>query len=244
MINPFNIKGKKILVTGASSGIGMQIAISLDQMGADVFITGRNPDKLRETLHKLKGENSKSFAADLTDENQIEELTDMVTTLNGIVHSAGITSHFPAKFISSKQVSEVFKINFEAPLNITNKLLAKKKIIEGASIVFISSIATKYPYYGGSLYTSSKMALEGYCKTLALELGTKKIRANCVSPAMVKTPMLDHTEETISKETLGKFEAMHPLGFGKPEDVANAIVFFISDASRWITGQNLILGGI
>ena len=173
-MNPFGLKEKKILITGASSGIGRQIAISLDAMGAEVFITGRNPDRLRETFSMLKGKNIKSFAADLTEENQIEELSENSLSLNGVVYSAGITSHFPAKFIGEKQINETFKINYEANVLLTKKLLSKKKILDSASLVFISSIATKYPYYGGSLYTSSKMAVEGYCKTLAMELAQRK----------------------------------------------------------------------
>lgn len=100
-----------------------------------------------------------------------------------------------------------------------------------------------HPYVGGSLYVSSKAALEGYARVLALELAPRKIRVNCLRPAFVKGPMLDDTEKKMSKEVIKQIEEKQPLGLGEPEDVANAVIFYLSDASRWITGTNIILGG-
>ena len=244
----FNLSEKKILITGASSGIGKQTAIAISEYGGNVFITARNQKRLNETFKQLKGNNHQSFTADLTDEKQIHNLIENLPELNGVVYCAGITCHIPAKFIRSQDISNIFKINYEAPVLITSNLLKKKKLStlggkNNSSIVFLSSIATKYPYFGGALYGSTKSAIEAYSKVLGLELAPKGIRSNCISPTFVKTPMVDDTEKTISKEILQKIEKMHPLGFGEPSDVANAIVFFLSDASRWITGANLILGG-
>lgn len=239
----FNLSEKKILITGASSGIGKQTAIAISEYGGNVFITARDQKRLNETFKQLKGNNHQSFTADLTDEKQINNLIENLPELNGVVYCAGITGHIPAKFIRSQDISNIFKINYEAPVLITSNLLKKKKLKNNSSIVFLSSIATKYPYFGGALYGSTKSAIEAYSKVLALELASQGIRSNCISPTFVKTPMVGDTEKTISKETLQKIEKMHPLGFGEPSDVANAIVFFLSDASRWITGANLILGG-
>lgn len=243
MLKQFGLKDKTILITGATSGIGKQIALSVAEAEGKVFITGRDENRLKETFNLLKGEGHSYRIADLTAEAELQTLVNELPPLNGVVHSAGITSHFPAKFIGSKQINETFNINLFAPVLLMKHILSKKILIDSASVIFLSSVAAKYPYFGGSLYTSSKLALEGYCKTLALELSAKRIRANCLAPAMVKTSMLEKTEETISKETLDKFQSVHPLGFGKPEDVANAAVFLLSDASGWITGQNIILGG-
>ncbi len=243
MKNPFSLKDKCILVTGASSGIGQRVAIRLSEDGARVIIAGRNTERLAGTLSQMSGEGHASFVADITDEKTVKEGVASLGILHGVVHSAGVTSHMPAQLIGKKQMDEVFKINFEAPVLLTRFLLSQKKLADGASLVFISTIATLHPYYGGGLYTSSKKALEGYCTTLALELASRKIRANCISPAMVQTPMLEKVAQTLSPETMEGMKAVHPLGFGTAEDVANTIIFFLSDASKWITGANILLGG-
>ncbi len=239
----FELKNKTILVTGASSGIGKEIALNISQSGGHVIITGRDKARLRKTFNILFGEDHSFHVADLSVDSELIALIDQLPLLDGIVHAAGITSHIPAKFINSKNINETFDINFNAPVLLMKQLLLKKLLNNSASIVFLSSIASKYPYFGGALYSASKLAIEGYSRTLALELAPKKIRANCLSPAMVQTPMLERTEETISKESLERLKVMHPLGLGLPEDVANAAVFLLSDAARWITGQNIILGG-
>lgn len=239
----FSLTGKKILVTGASSGIGKEAAILISKAGASVFITGRDKDRLNETISLLEGSGHQVFAADLTDTGAIAELTEKLPALDGMVHSAGITGHLPAKFIQKEDIGSYFNINYQVPVLLTAQLLKKKKINPGASIVFLASVATKYPYFGGALYSGTKAALEAYSRVLSVELAPKGIRSNCVSPSFVKTPMVEKAGETISNEVLEKFERIMPLGFGTPDDVAKAILYLLSDASKWVTGTILQLGG-
>lgn len=239
----FDLQGKTILITGSSSGIGRESAIMASKAGARLILTGRNTGKLQDTLNSLDGQDHVFIPADLTISEELATLVDQSPELDGIVHSAGITGHLPAKFINSEEIGRFFSSNYQAPVLLTAGLLRKKKVRTGASIIFLSSIATKYPYFGGALYGSSKAALEAYSKVLALELAPRQVRSNCISPSFVKTAMVEGAAETISKEVLEKFEKMMPLGFGEPSDVASAVVYLLSDASRWVTGSNLVLGG-
>ncbi|NVO01939.1 MAG: SDR family oxidoreductase [Bacteroidetes bacterium] len=239
----FDLTGKTILVTGASSGIGKQCAITISECGGKLVITGRDKDRLDETFNSLKGSGHLQLIADLSKDDEIEKLTDELPILNGIVHCAGITAPIPAKFIRSRHIDEMMRINYHAPVLVTTRILSKKKLLDYSSIVFFSTIATKFPYYGGALYISSKSALSGFSMVLALEQAPKGIRSNCLLPGFVKTPMYDATEQHASPEAMKKFEMLHPLGIGTPEDVAGPVCFLLSDAARWITGINIPLGG-
>lgn len=240
----YNFAGKNILVTGASSGIGKQVAIDLACEKASVFICGRNNSALLSAFPLLKGENHRIFCGELTNEAHILNLAENLPVLNGMVYCAGVTKSKPVKFLSKNDISDIFDINFNSAVLLTSALLKNKKIAKGSSLVFISSIATKHPYRGGSLYSGSKAALEAFSKTLALELSGYKIRVNCISPSLVRTPMFEETEKNISSEEMQKLERLHPLGFGTPGDVAAAALFLISDKSQWVTGSNIVLGGI
>lgn len=242
-MEPFSLENKRILITGASSGIGAQSAITCARMGANVIITGRSEERLSHTFEKLEGSGHQKIAADLTEEESRNALVEQVDKVDGVVHSAGLTTHMPAKFLRQKNLDQLFQINYNAPVLLTARLLKKKKVKDGGSLIFMSSIATKYPYFGGAIYGSTKAGIEAYSKTLALELAPKKIRSNCLMPSFVKGPMVEEAGKTISQEVLDKYEKMMPLGFGEPEDVANTVVFFLSDASKWITGAQLTLGG-
>ncbi|HTX87879.1 MAG TPA: SDR family oxidoreductase [Bacteroidales bacterium] len=240
----FNLTGKTILVTGASSGIGSRCAVAVAAGGGRVFATGRDRQRLDRVFGELKGEGHDRMIADLTRPEQVEELVAGLPELNGVVYSLGITDVIPAQFVSEQDIDRNFSVGFGASVLLTATLLRKKKLVKNnCSLVFISSLATKYPFYGGGLYSAAKAALETYAKTLALELLPKRIRVNCVSPAFVKGPMMEETEGKISKEAMEKFLARQPLGLGEPEDVANAVVFLLSDGAKWITGANLPLGG-
>lgn len=243
-----DLKGKTVLVTGASSGIGMQTAISISKLGGRLIITGRNEKKLKETMAMLEGEDHKMLAADLIDSEDMNALVDILPMLDGIVHCAGIVGPTPAKFIRQEDIKKMFGINYRTPVLLTAAILQKKKVNKGASIVLMSSVVTESPYFGGALYASSKGAIEAYTKTLALELVDRKIRVNCISPGLVNTPLItDPAKEAnieIVDDSLKRYIAKYPMGIGEAEDVANAIVFLLSDQSRWISGTNIPMGSV
>jgi NAD(P)-dependent dehydrogenase (short-subunit alcohol dehydrogenase family) len=243
-MNAFDLKGKTILVTGASSGLGKQTAITASEYGAKVILTGRNISRLDETYRSLAGEGHQQFAADLTVQADIDKLVAALTQIDGLVHSTGISELAPAQFITEEVISRTFRISFDASVLLTAGILRKKKLTKGnSSIVFISSISTRYPFVGGAMYISAKAALEAYARVLALELAARGTRVNCIAPAFVRTPMLDETAENFSQEAVDKIEQRQLMGLGDPVDVANTIIFYLADASKWISATNLILGG-
>ena len=242
------LTGKTILVTGASSGIGQQAAISIAKQGGNVVITGRNEKRLDETMQALKGNSNLSIVADLTKEEDVDKLVDVLPQLNGLVHCAGIVDATPIKFVRQQNISKMTRINYEVPIFLTARVLLKKKILNNASIVFMSTISTQIPFFGGSLYTSAKAGIESYSKALALEMVTRGIRSNTLAPGLVKTPLITEpaSEGQIQMidDSLERYLKKFPMGVGEPIDVANAIIFFLSDESKWISGANLVMGGV
>ncbi|MCF8423886.1 MAG: SDR family oxidoreductase [Bacteroidia bacterium] len=241
-MTPFHLHNKTILVTGASSGIGQQIAKSICEMGGNVIITGRNNDRLQSTFNNLKGTNNK-IVADLLNKNELNELIDQLPALDGIVHCAGLVQPFPIKFLSEEKINETFLTNYNIQVLLMAAITRQKKINKNASIVFISSISAAHPHKGGALYSGSKAAIESFSKVVALEFYPLSIRSNCIAPAMVKTPMYEYAEKGASKETLDEHVKKYPLGVGTVEDVANTAIFLLSDASKWITGTIITLDG-
>jgi NAD(P)-dependent dehydrogenase (short-subunit alcohol dehydrogenase family) len=242
-MTPFHLQNKTILITGASSGIGRQVAISISQMGGTAVVTGRNEDRLNETISLLTGTQHLCYSADLLDETARTKLIEKLPPLDGIVHCAGIVNPYPIKFINAKKINETFKINYEVPVLLMATISKNKKLNNKASIVFLSSISGQHPHKGGAMYAGSKAAIEAFSKVTALEFYSQGIRSNCISPAMVKTNMYDRAEEGMSKQSMDEHVNQYPLGVGSPEDVANAVIYLLSDASKWVTGINLILDG-
>lgn len=242
-MTPFHLHHKTILVTGASSGIGQQIAITLCEMGANVIITGRHPERLNQTFLNLKSGTNRCIVADLLNQEELTTLVDRLPALDGIVHCAGIVKPFPIKFLSEEKIQETFFTNYNMQVLLMASVTRKKKLNKQASIVFLSSISAAHPHKGGALYSGSKAAIESLSKVTALEFYPQGIRSNCIAPAMVKTPMYEYAEQGASKETLDEHVSKYPLGVGTPQDVANAAVFLLSDASRWITGTTITLDG-
>lgn len=240
--NPFSLTGKKILVTGASSGIGRAIAISASNMGATIFITSRNKENLFETYKLLKpGFEHQLISADLTDQNDIKKLVAEIPPLDGLVNCAGILKKLPLKFLSSKSIDETFSINFKGPALLSQSIYKNKKLQEGASIVFISSIAATQASLGNINYMSSKGALTSFARGVALELAPKKIRVNCILPALVETELVTNA---LSEKNLNDYLEKFPLGrFGRPEDIANGAIYLLSNASSWVTGTSLLIDG-
>ena len=242
-MTPFHLTNKTILITGASSGIGQEAAVSISKMGGSLVLTGRDKKRLAHTLSLLEGKGHQIIAADLLIETERKQLIDQLPNLDGIVHSAGIVTPFPIKFIDQEKINQTLNINYEIPVLLMAGIIRNKKINACGSVVFLSSISAQHPHLGGALYAGSKAALEAFSKVVALELFPQKIRSNCISPGMVKTPLYDNAEKEISKESMDKHVSLYPLGIGQTKDIANTIIFLLSDASRWITGINIILDG-
>jgi NAD(P)-dependent dehydrogenase (short-subunit alcohol dehydrogenase family) len=242
-MTPFHLNNKTILVTGASSGIGRQVAISIAEMGGNVILSGRNKSELDVTLSKLVQGNHQVCAADLLNEKERQGLVENLPTLDGVVNSAGVVKPFPIKFINQEKIDETLNINYEIPLLLMGELTKAKKMNKNASVVFMSSISGQHPHKGGALYAASKAAIESLSKVFALENYHLGIRSNCISPAMVKTEMYEEAEKVMSKESMDEHVNQYPLGVGHPTDVANTAIFLLSDASKWITGINIILDG-
>lgn len=243
MNNPFSLEGKTILVTGASSGIGRATAIACSQMGAVVVVTGRNESRLQETLDALEGSGHQMIVADIANDDQIDYLVDQIPAINGLVNNAGITETCPTQFIKRDKLNRVMEVNTIAPILLTQRILKKKKLGKGGSIVFTCSISGTCVCVGGNvLYSASKGAIHGFMKNAALDLAHKGIRVNDVCPGMIDTHILD--AGTISDEQLEIEAQRYPMKrFGKPEEVAYGIIYLLSDASSFVTGSSIVIDG-
>lgn len=241
--NPFTLDGKTILVTGASSGIGRQIAIDCSKMGANVIITGRDEERLNETLSNLIGEGHTALTADLSDMSHIENLVSQIAGIDGAVLSAGRVLTCPVQFSSPDKMDAVFKINFFSTAELIRLLYKSKKAKKNASLVIIDSVAgiTGFPP-GNSVYGASKAALNSFSKYCAREFAIRKIRVNCIHPGMIETPLI-HLD-ALTEEQLQADAKRYPCGrYGRPEDVSNGAIYLLSDASSWVTGTSLFIDG-
>lgn len=241
--NPFSLIGKTILVTGASSGIGRATAIECSKMGATVVITGRNENRLKETFHALTGEGHQFIIADLSDEQQLDTLIEQLPILHGLVNNAGITETVLTPFIKREKLMRIFETNTFAPILLTQKIIKKKKMSKGGSIVFTGSISGTCVCGGGNvLYTASKGAIRGFIMNAALDLSIKGIRVNQVCPGMIETHIMDNS--SISDDMLDIERSKYPMKrFGQPEEVAYGIIYLLSDAASFVTGSSLVIDG-
>lgn len=243
MMNPFSLVGKTILVTGASSGIGRSTAFICSQMGARLIITGRNESRLSETFLMLEGNNHVQICADLTIPDEMDKLVEQLPKLDGIVNNAGIAKPLVLQLTETEDVNEVMQINALVPIHLTRLVLQHKKLNKGASLVYISSVnGNNCAYIGSTIYAASKSALTGFMKGVALELAPRGIRANCINPGMIESDLLK--SGSIGQEELEKDRLKYPLKrYGKPDEVAYAVVYLLSDTTQWMTGSSLLIDG-
>lgn len=240
--NPFTLKGKTILVTGASSGIGQATAVECAQMGAEVVITGRDTERLQATAD-LMGNLKAQIAADLTNQEDVERLVAALPPLDGAVLCAGNSTTLPLQFGSREKFDEMFNVNFFAPVELLRLMYKKKVLQKGSSVVLIASIGGTHSFMpGNGVYGASKAALNSLMKYAAREYASRKIRVNSICPGMVDTPLIHRG--TITEEQLVEDAKRYPLGrYGKPDDIANGAVYLLSDASSWLTGHDLVIDG-
>lgn len=244
MYNPFSLSGKTILVTGASSGIGQATAIECSKLGAKLVITGRNAERLQETMNQLEGDGHQQVIAELTDEEDVRRLVEALPVLNGLVNNAGYNVMQLVPFIKREDLTRIFNVNTIAPIYLTHALVKAKKLIKGASVVFTSSISGRGVCSpGNGLYCATKAAVSAFARNAAIDLAGKMIRCNTVAPGMIETP-LKEGKSLITDEQWQANMQLYPLKrFGRPNDVADAIVYLLSDASSWVTGTELVVDG-
>jgi len=244
----FDLKNKNIIVTGASSGIGRQCAITFSQLAANIILIARNRERLEETFNRLNKGNHLFISQNITNYDRLEDIINTIREkmgkISGFVHSAGTEMTLPLRSMTSSYYENMFAINVISGFELA-RIISKKKYLDenGASFVFISSVMGILGQAGKVGYCSSKGALISGAKAMALELAKKNIRVNCILPGVVETEMSNKMFESLPKESKKSVIDMHPLGLGKPNDIAYACAYLLSDAARWITGTNLIIDG-
>ena len=247
MFNFVDLSNKHIVITGASSGIGREVAFLVNKLGAKVSLIGRKKDLLESLIQDLQGGENQFYEFDVTNFNEIDSLISRIVATNGLidgfVHSAGIEMTRPLKMLKVEHYREVFDINAISALEITKSITKNSNISTNASIIYISSIVGILGQPGKTAYSASKGALIAAAKCLALELAPKGIRVNTILPALVETDMSSKILASLSEEGKNNILKMHPLGFGRPIDIANSVAFLLSSAARWITGSEFLIDG-
>lgn len=241
--NPFSIEGKTILVTGVASGMGKATAIACAKMGAHVVGADFNEKSMETTVAELEGEGHQQYTINLADESTWTDLLENTPALDGIANCAGIANMNPFAFINRAEMDKVFNINFFGPVLLTKSLLKAKKLNKGGSVVFVSSVdGPRVVHIGNSVYSAGKSALVGMARNMAVDLAGKKIRVNCILPGTTDTPLI--RTANVTEESLAEVAKTFPLKrFGTPEDMANGIIYLLSDASSFVTGTELVIDG-
>ena len=238
--NPYSLAGKTVLVTGASSGIGRATAIECSRLGATVVTTGRDEARLDETMAALTGESHVSISADLTNADDVARLVSELPQIDGFVCNAGITRRRPVSYVKDEDLHEVFETNTFAAFTLTKALMKAKKINRGGSMVFLSSMAARQVTPGNAMYAASKAAVESFARSCAQEYAPMQIRANAILPGMVETPM--NKQGTLSAEAIERDKQNYLMKrYGKPEEIAWAVIYLLSDASAWTSGTSMVV---
>ena len=239
---------KKILVTGASSGIGAQAAKQFASCGAELFLLGRDEKKLNDVSSQLRNfKNHTIIQSDLSREeegfNVITNLPKEKLPLDGLFHAAGSELIKPINLTKCADLKLVFMSSVAAAISMSRSFTKKNIMSNNASVVFMSSVAAISGNPGMAAYSASKSAFEGLTKSLAIEFSHKKIRFNTLLAGAVESPMHERLLRNLQTNSIEEYRAKHPLGFGSTEDVSNMALFLMSDASQWITGTSICVDG-
>ena len=248
MINPMDLTGKHIVVTGASSGLGRQTCITLSRLGAKVSLIARNEERLKETVSLMEGTEHFVFPFDITEIEGLEDLIKFIVNkngkINGYVHAAGVFTRKPISMTKYDFLRDMMSLHVYSFMEFV-RIIAKKKISdEGTSIVAVSSASTLSADKGQVAYIATKGALDRLVRPMAIELGeSRKFRVNTVNPGWIKTDMFYNFIQEQGQERMDEILKPCFLGASEPADVANTIAFLLSDASKMITGQNIVIDG-
>lgn len=249
VFNPFSLEGKNIIISGAASGIARQCAISCSKMGARLVLLDLNEEGLRETMTMVeRPEEHFTAVVNLTERNRVKKVVAegvaKVGKISGLLNCAGISTTLPINAVKEETLDKFFKVNVYTGYYLTQEVCRRANLSDGgASIVFFSSVAGSYGEAGKSVYGMTKGALKAVTKSLAVELARKNVRVNAVSPGVVVTPINQNLPHIADPEKRAALEASHLLGLGRTTDIANACIYLLSDAARWVTGINLFVDG-
>lgn len=239
----FSLRDKLILISGATSGIGFEICKQVHNSGGNFIGIGRNTIDLQKFIDSNEILNSKVISVDLSQESQITDTVNIIDQVDGFVHCAGIVQNNPIQFFNKDLYHQIRTVNLDSALTILSQLLKLKKLNKPSSVIFMSSISGIFGMKGNGLYAITKSSLNIMAKTYANELSGKRIRVNAIAPGMVNTKITQDANDFLSEEVIELDKKKYPLGYGEPEDVALPVIFLLSDASRWITGQVIVLDG-
>ena len=173
----------------------------------------------------------------------MKKLASEVGALDGLVHSAGLHATLPLRVLKPSRLDELMKVNVSAAMALTKGFRQRGVRAEQGSVVYLASVAALAGSAGNAGYSATKGALVSMCRSLAVELATEKIRVNCLAPGWVPTELAAKAESKLEDAQLQAISDMHPLGLGRPDDVANAAAFLLADTGRWVTGQTLVIDG-
>jgi len=243
------LQDKNILITGASSGIGKECAFYCYEEGAKVHLIGRNESSLNDIYSQLNDNNNSISVLDLRDFKRYQSIIESIVTnhekIDGFIHSAGYQIVLPISAMNYQMYIDIFEVNTISAFEFI-RLLSKKNYgnLSGMSIVLIASIMSVLADTALTAYCASKAALVGGAKALALELSNKRIRINCISPGtLADTAMTENLRKQISEEEFHRIEQEYPMGLGSTKDISSLCLFLLSEDSKWITGQNIIIDG-
>lgn len=240
-----DLSRKLIVITGAGSGIGRETAIRTSKQGATVVMIDMSENGLKETLFSMEGVGHSIYVADLTDIDSIDGIIKDIVKKHGIicglVHCAGASSRKPLNVLRKEGFSKVMDINFYSFVELVRQVCKKKHFAEGGSVVVMSSISSIKGYKAKTEYCVSKAAVDAFVRCMALELAERDIRVNSVMAAAVNTPMAQKAKET--NVTIGASDFTAPLGISEPYEIANTILFLLSDATKTITGTSILIDG-
>jgi NAD(P)-dependent dehydrogenase (short-subunit alcohol dehydrogenase family) len=241
------LAGRRILVTGASSGLGRAAAIALSECGAQVILTGRDEARLEETRGQLSGAAHQAVTMDFrTADDMAEFIKGQVKEggpLNGVFHAAGISMTLPVRLIKQQQIDEVFRSSVYGAFGIARAAAQKNMVVDGGAIVFMSSVSALKGHNGMTVYSSAKAAVDGLVRSAAMELAPRAIRVNSIVCGAVYTEMYAREVDRMGPEWIASIGAKHPLGFGRTDDISNAVIYLMSDAARWVTGSAMAVDG-
>ena len=250
MYNPFSLENKVIIVTGASSGIGAQCAIDCSKMGAKVVLVARNEERLKQTLEQCEEPSRHMILPfDLSSSDGLKEsIKDVVAKvgkINGVVNCAGMSSVTPLKLVTDELLDQFFRTNVYSAINLSKEVtrVGNYDKEHGCSIIFFASIMGLCGEKCKTMYSATKGALIAAARSMACELAKNKVRVNVVSPGAIETPINAKLPHMADPELRKELEEKHLLGLGECSDIANACIYLLSDAAKWVTGQNFIVDG-